>query len=176
MRGEPPVELTLSQDSSLPRSACETNLKKAEGEQYLPPFHLAAEHVQCKRAGKCIIPNNHLKEHNQAYLLFSLCEDPMKGQATHHNLSTLLCQIRDGSRGEIEISSFERPQNHSVGHIACSERWKLRKTVSFQRKEGKEIGKRRVLCSYRQQTHLTLIHPTPFPQPDELHGDFTVCK
>lgn len=60
VRGEPPVKLTLSQDSSLPRSTSETNLKKV-GEKdntnfFLPPSPLATEPVQCKSAGTCIIP------------------------------------------------------------------------------------------------------------------------
>ena len=76
-----------------------------------------------------------LKEHSQVYLLCDLGKDPIN-KSTHHNLSTLLCQVCDGSGGEVEVTSFERPQHHSVGDITRSESLKLRKIIAFQRKKS----------------------------------------
>lgn len=122
MWGEPPVELPLSQDSSLPRSTSETNLKKSI-------CHLST----CSTG---VTPQQAAQRALSGVSAIQFGQGSYK-QPTHHNLPTLLCQVCDGGRGEVEVTSFERPQNHSVGDVTCSESQKLRKIVAFHQKEGR---------------------------------------
>lgn len=68
VRGEPPVKVTLSQDSSLPRSTSEANLEKAGKRQALPPFLLAPELGRVRAQGHASSPTTQLQERGQVYL------------------------------------------------------------------------------------------------------------
>ena len=129
--------------------------------------------------GHASSPDKQLKEQSRVYL--------QSGQgsckrSTHHNLSTLLRQVRDGRRGEVEVASFERPQNHSVGHITCSEGRKLRKIVAFhQRNISEETGQEKLRTRWKSQScgQIRVLsgsrHPAPSKadpsQAGELHRD-----
>lgn len=99
MRGEPPVEVALSQDSSLPGSTSEANLEKAGKRQAVPPFLLAPKPGRVRAQGHASSLTTQLQEHLQG----------SHKSATYHNLCTLLGQVSDGGRGEVEVASFERP-------------------------------------------------------------------
>ena len=104
VRGEPPVKVALSQDSSLPGSTSEANLEKAGKRQALPPFLLLAPELGRVRAqGHASSPSTQLQQRGQLYPQGSY------KSSTYHDLCTLLGQVRDGGRGEVEVPSFERP-------------------------------------------------------------------
>lgn len=84
MRGEPPVKLTLSQDSSLPRSTSETNLKKVGGKKIaFATFPSCNSLCSIRVQGHASSPNKQLKEHSQVHhLLSDLGKDPINSQLT----------------------------------------------------------------------------------------------